>query len=202
MSARRRAHHRRRRSARAGPGALDLDALGADFYAGNCHKWLCAPKGSGFLHVRREYQERVEGPIVSWGHAEPATFVSRTQEQGTRDAASYLTVPDAIAFQREHTWDDVRARCVEACREARRELCAVLGTEPIAPEAMVLQMASVRLPDGVGDALERTLWEEHRIEIPVMRPQKDLLRISIAAYTTREDIERLLDALPRALATA
>ncbi len=181
---------------------LDLESLGADFYAGNCHKWLCAPKGAGFLHVRPEHQERVEGPIVSWGHQEPATFISRTQQQGTRDAAAYLTVPTAIAFQQEHAWDDVRARCVALCREARRDLCAVLGTEPIAPEEMVLQMASVRLPDGVGEALERILWDEHRIDIPVMRPQKDLLRISVAAYTTREDVERLLDVLPRAIATA
>jgi isopenicillin-N epimerase len=181
---------------------LDLESLGADFYAANCHKWLCSPKGAGFLHVRREHQERVEGPIVGWGHAEPSTFISRTQEQGTRDAAAYLTVPDAIAFQQEHGWDDVRARCVALCREARRELCELLGTEPIAPEEMVLQMASVRLPDGAGETLEGTLWTEHRIDIPVMRPQKDLLRISVAAYTTRDDVERLLDALPDALAKA
>jgi isopenicillin-N epimerase len=182
---------------------LDLEALGADFYAGNCHKWLCAPKGAGFLHVRPGYQERVDGPIVGWGHEEPATFISRTQEQGTRDPAAYLTVPAAIAFQEEHAWDEVRAGCVASCRAARRDLCAVLGTEPIAPEEMVLQMASVRLPDGVnGEALEHLLWDEHRIDIPVMRrPQKDLLRISVAAYTTREDVERLLDVLPRALAT-
>jgi selenocysteine lyase/cysteine desulfurase len=98
-------------------------------------------------------------------------------------------------------WDSVRARCVDLCREARRELCAVLGTEPIAPEETVLQMASVRIP-GDGEALERRLWEDDRIEIPVMRPEHDLLRISIAAYTTGEDVERLLDALPRALATS
>lgn len=181
---------------------LDLEAIGADFYAGNCHKWLCAPKGSGFLHVRPEYQERVEGPIVSWGHENDSTFISRTQEQGTRDAAAYLTVPDAIAFQQEHVGDDVRAHCIATCREARRALCTLLDTEPIAPEEMVLQMASVRLPDGAGEVLERTLWEEHRIEIPVMRPEKDLLRISIATYTTSEDVERLLDVLPRALATS
>jgi isopenicillin-N epimerase len=182
---------------------LDLDALGADFYAGNCHKWLGAPKGAGFLHARRERQEGLEGPIVSWGHAEPSTFVSRTEHQGTRDAAAYLSVPAAIAFQAERNWDDVRARCVAECREARRALCELLGTEPIAPEELVLQMASVRLPDGTdGEALAHVLWNEHRIEIPVMRPEHDLLRISIAPYTTRDDVERLLDVLPRVLATA
>src|SRR3954454_1646233 len=180
---------------------IDLATLGADFYAGNCHKWLCAPKGAGFLHVQPEHQERVDGPIISWGHGEPATFISRTEEQGTRDPAAYLTVPAAIAFQREHDWDAVRARCVELCREARRELCALFDTEPIAPESMVRQMASVQFPDGVdGAELVRNLWENERIEIPAMRPQQDLLRISVAAYTTREDVDRLLDALPRALA--
>jgi isopenicillin-N epimerase len=99
---------------------LDLEALGADFYAGNCHKWLCAPKGSGFLHVRPEHQARVDGAIVSWGHREPATFLSRTEEQGTRDESAYLSVPAAIAFQHEYDWDAVRARCVELCRAARR----------------------------------------------------------------------------------
>ncbi len=169
---------------------LDLDALGADFYAGNCHKWLCAPKGAGFLHVRPEWQERVDGAITSWGYEEPATFISRTERQGTRDSSAYLTVPAAIAFVREH---DVRERCVALAREARRELCDLLGTEPIAPESMVLQMASVRLPEPDTD-LNRRLFDDHRIEIPVS-DDGTLLRISIAPYNDRADVDRLLEAL-------
>jgi isopenicillin-N epimerase len=171
---------------------LDLEALGADFYAGTCHKWLCAPKGAGFLHVRPEWQERVDGPIVSWGYEEPATFLSRTERQGTRDAAAYLTVPAAIAFQREH---DVQERCVALAREARRELCALLGTDPIAPESMVLQMATVRLP-AADTGLQQWLFEEHRIEVPVWRDGSSF-RVSIAAYNDRDDVERLLGALGR-----
>ena len=171
---------------------LDLDALGADFYAGTCHKWLCAPKGAGFLHVRPEWQERVDGPIVSWGYEEPATFISRTERQGTRDAAAYLTVPAAIAFQREH---DVRERCVALAREARRELCALLETEPIAPESMVLQMATVRLP-APDTELQAWLFDEHRIEVPVRRDGSSF-RVSIAAYNDRGDVDRLLSALRR-----
>jgi isopenicillin-N epimerase len=178
---------------------LDLSTLGADFYAGNCHKWLCAPKGAGFLYVQPEWHERIDGAIVSWGYGEPATFISRTEHQGTRDSAAYLAVPDAIVFQREH---DVREQRVALAREARKELCALLGTEPIAPETQILQMASVRLPEVQADLSQR-LFDEHRIEIPTMGPHRDdLLRISIAPYTEREDVERLLDALPDALRTS
>jgi isopenicillin-N epimerase len=175
---------------------LDLSALGVDFYAGNCHKWLCAPKGAGFLYVRPEWQGRVDGTIVSWGYEAPVTFISRTERQGTRDSAAYLAVPDAIAFHRAH---DARERCIALAREARRELCALLGTEPLAPDEQVLQMASVWLP-GPQPELSQRLFDEHRIEIPTMRHGRDdLLRISIASYTERADVERLLDALPRVL---
>jgi isopenicillin-N epimerase len=173
---------------------LDLAALGADFYGGNCHKWLCAPKGAGFLYVRPEWQERVDGPIVSWGYEEPATFVSRTARQGTRDPAAYLAVPDAIAFVRQH---DDRERCVALAREARRDLCSLLGTEPLAPEDQILQMASVRLPHADPELSQRLL-DAHGIEIPTMDGD-ELLRISVALYTEREDVDRLLAALPAAL---
>jgi isopenicillin-N epimerase len=171
---------------------LDLQALGADFYSATLHKWLCGPKGSGVLYVRPEWQERVDGPIVSWGYKEPATFISRTERQGTRDSAAYLAVPDAIAFVREHTLGE-RERCVALSREARRELCELFGTEPIAPERQILQMASVRLPHA-DPGLSQRLFDEHRIEIPTMRDD-ELLRISVAAYTEREDVDRLLEGL-------
>jgi isopenicillin-N epimerase len=175
---------------------LDLEALGADFYTGNAHKWLCAPKGAGFLHVREEWQERVDGAIVGWGYADDEnTFLSRTALQGTRDPAAYLSVPAAIGFVEEH---DDRERCVALAREARRELCALLDEEPIAPEERVLRMATFRIP-GARD-VQRVLWEDERIEIPAM--SDDLMRLSVAMYTEREDVERLLDALARVLRTS
>jgi isopenicillin-N epimerase len=147
--------------------------------------------------VRPEWQERIDGPIVSWGYAQPATFISRTERQGTRDAAAYLSVPEAIAFQRAH---DVREECVALARKARRELCTLLGTEPLAPDEAIRQMATVQLPVADPD-LSRSLFDEHRIEIPTMGPRRDdLLRVSIAAYTVWEDVESLLEALPSALA--
>jgi isopenicillin-N epimerase len=167
---------------------LDLDALGADFYSGNCHKWLMAPKGAGFLHAPGR---RADGPIVSWGYKEsPTTLQTRLERQGTRDMAAFLAVPDAIAFVREHGDNE---RCAALCREARGRLCELLGTEPIAPESMLRQMASVRLPEP-DDDLNRRLFEEHRVEIPVMA-DGELIRISIAPYNDEGDVERLLSAL-------
>ena len=180
---------------------LDLERLGADFYAGNCHKWLCAPKGAGFLHVRPEHQDRIDGAVVSWGYDDDATFRSRVERQGTNDPSAYLAVPDAIDYQAERGWDEVRARCCALAREARDELCALLGTEPIAPPEMLLQMASVALPPCDGAELQRRLFDEHRIEVPVTRHEA-LMRVSAAAYTGREDVERLLDALPKVLRSA
>jgi isopenicillin-N epimerase len=177
---------------------VDLAALGADFYSGNAHKWLGAPKGAGFLHVQPQRQECVDAAIVSWGYADGSTFAKRIEFQGTRDPAAWLAVPDAIGFQADRDWDDVRKRCRALTREARRELCDLLGTEPLAPDAMLAQMATVRLPHPAPGLSER-LFAHHRVEIPVAGADDDLLRISVAAYTTREEVDRLLSALVREL---
>jgi isopenicillin-N epimerase len=177
---------------------VDIDGLGTDFYSANCHKWLCAPKGAGFLHVRPEFQERVDAAIVSWGYEDGTTFQERIEMQGTRDPAAWLAVPDAIAFQEEREWDVVRDRCRALTCEARAELCSLVGTEALAPDEMLAQMASVRLPCSSPD-LSGRLFTAHKVEIPVGGPDEDLLRISVAAYTTRDDIDRLLAALAREL---
>jgi isopenicillin-N epimerase len=177
---------------------VDVAALGADFYAGNAHKWLCAPKGAGFLHVRPQRQDRLDAAIVSWGYTEGNTFAQRVELQGTRDPAAWLAVPDAIEFQAERDWDEVRERCRRLTADARRELCDLLGTEPIAPDHMLAQMAAVRLPRPSPD-LSGRLFARHRVEIPVDRHGHELLRLSVAAYTTRDEIDRLLAALAREL---
>jgi isopenicillin-N epimerase len=173
---------------------VDIEALGADFYSGNAHKWLMAPKGAGFLHARPQHQERIDAAIVSWGYAEGTTFQERIERQGTRDPAAWLAVPAAIRYQGERDWDTVRARCRVLAHEARAELCDLVGTEPLAPAEMLGQMASVRLPRP-DPGLRDRLFTNHRVEIPVAGPDHDLLRISVAAYTTRDDVDRLLEAL-------
>ena len=176
---------------------VDLAALGADYYAGNAHKWLGAPKGAGFLHVQPEHQDRVDAAIVGWGYHEGSTFSQRIEEQGTRDPAAWLTVPDAIRFQAERDWGDVRKRSRRLARDARLELCDHLGTEPLAPDSMIAQMAAVRLPRPA-PGLSQRLLTRHRVEIPLDLGQT-FLRLSVAGYTTRNDIERLLAALAREL---
>ena len=126
------------------------------------------------------------------------TFLSRTELQGTRDPAAWLAVPDAIRFQVERDWDEIRRRCRRLTLEAREQLCSLLGTEPLAPDEMLAQMAAVRLPESA-PALSDELFARHRVEIPVGGTQDDLLRLSVAAYTTREEIDRLLAALVREL---
>src|SRR5207244_4823223 len=76
--------------------ALDVEAIGADVYAGNCHKWLCAPKGSGFLWARPEHQRWIEPAVVTWGFAPDQPFSERSHWQGTRDPAAFLSIPAAI----------------------------------------------------------------------------------------------------------
>jgi isopenicillin-N epimerase len=177
---------------------VDLGALGADFYSANAHKWLGAPKGAGFLHVRPEHQDRVDAAVVSWGYEEGNGFSERIEKQGTRDPAAWLTVTDAIRFQTERDWDAVRNRSRRLACETRRQLCDLLRTKPLAPDSMVAQMVSARLPRPAPDLSER-LFARHRVEIPVGGPEQDVLRLSVAAYTTREEIDRLLAALVREL---
>ena len=132
--------------------ALDVGAVGADFYAGNCHKWLCAPKGAGFLHARREAQPLLEPLAVSWDW--PAgEWAERFRWTGTHDPAPHLAVPAAIDFQADHDWDAVRSRCHDLAAHAVREL-SDLGMEPLAAsDDEFVQMVAVRLPPCDAEAL-------------------------------------------------
>jgi isopenicillin-N epimerase len=179
------------------PGHLPLDlwSLDVDYYAGNCHKWLCAPKGAGFLYVRRELQRDIHPLVISWGYeGEDASFLSRHEKQGTRDPSAYLTVPAAIQWQREHDWDSVRKRSHELARRARNEL----GLDPLAPDSpdFFRQMVTLRLPDAAPEDLQERLYDEHRIEIPVFEHRAGrLIRPSFQGYNDGGDLERLGAAL-------
>ncbi len=187
-----------------GPGQLDLDlhALGADVYVGNCHKWLMSPKGAALLYVRADRQDLVEPLAVSWGwRAEkpgPSRFVDEQEWIGTRDVSSYLAVPAALDFFAQHDWPRVRERCRELLRETRERLLAVVRLPaPCPPDPWLLQMAVVPLPAGVdATVLQRTLRRDHLVEVPVSRfADRDWLRVSIHGYNTSQDVDRLVAAL-------
>lgn len=181
---------------------LDLAALGADFYSGNCHKWMMAPKGSAFLYARRELQPLVEPLVVSWGWESitpgDSRFIDEQEYQGTRDIAAYLTVPAAIEFMRQHRWDDVRAGCRALLHEAHQRLSGVPGLVACTPNApeWLGQMAAFALPPCDGKQLQRRLYDEYKIEIPVgVIDERQFLRISLQGYNSSADVDALIEAL-------
>ncbi|HEX6288315.1 MAG TPA: aminotransferase class V-fold PLP-dependent enzyme [Herpetosiphonaceae bacterium] len=189
------------------PGQIDLNlrTLDADFYSGNCHKWMMAPKGSALLYARRDMQHLLEPLVVSWGwqSAMPgeSRFIDEQEYQGTRDLAAYLSVPTAITFMREHDWSSVRAGCHELLRYARQRITA-LGLEPCTPDApeWFAQMAAFTLPPCDGQRLQRRLYDEFRVEVPVaVMDQRQFLRVSVQGYTTASDIDALVEALAAVL---
>ncbi|MBM4129508.1 aminotransferase class V-fold PLP-dependent enzyme [bacterium] len=184
-----------------GQVALRLDEMGADFYTGNCHKWLLAPKGAAFLHVRRDRQDLIEPLAVSWGwradQPGASRFVDEHEWTGTRDPSACLAVPAALAFRRRHGWEQVADRCRALTVQARDLLLAELGAEaPCPPTPWLAQMAAVPLPPVDPARLGATLRERHRIEVPVtMQAGRPWLRVSLQAYNSLRDIELLLAAL-------
>lgn len=184
---------------------LDLDGLGADFYSGNLHKWLCAPKGAAFLYARPERLQAIEPLIVSWGYESdtpgPSPLVDYVEWQGTRDISAFLSVPDAIAYQRERDWDTVRERCHALTIETVLRICEITGQPPLSPltAQWIGQMASAPLPPATDIvALKARLYEQYRIEIPVLEWNGfKLARVSIQGYNTPEDADALEEAIKR-----
>jgi len=172
---------------------LDLRALDVDYYAGNCHKWLCAPKGAGFLYVRRQLQETIAPLVAGWGYEDGGTFLSRHEKQGTRDPSAFLTVPAAIDWLAAHDWDAVRERC----RALAARAPARLGLEPLSRPG--LQMLTMRLPETAPDDLQERLYDEHRIEIPVF---DGMIRASFQGYNEDSDLDALASALADLLTRA
>lgn len=182
-----------------GQVALDLSAIGADFYVGNCHKWMMAPKGAGFLFAHREHHGLLEpliGPPVK--RVEPSVLVANHQLYGTRDHSAALSVPAAIRFMEEHDWPAVRARCYEQicfARSAVEQLTRVPAVVPESPD-WFSQMAVLPLPPCDPVALKQQLWSRFNIEIPTTSwEDQTFLRLSVQAYNSRADVEHLVNAV-------
>jgi isopenicillin-N epimerase len=186
---------------------LALDELGADFYTGNLHKWLCAPKGAGILYARAEVMEMIDPLVVSWGfHSDPpgqSRLVDYVEMQGTRDIAAFLSVPEAIKFQQANHWDQVWNECHERVIDTVQRIADLSGMQPISPltTEWIGQMASAPLPSSVNvSELHTRLYDKYRIEIPVLEWHgRNFIRCSIQAYNTQEDADALVQALKESL---
>lgn len=187
------------------PGMLDLDvpALGATYYAGNLHKWCCAPKGCGFLWVSPERQASVHPTVIS--HHLGEGFAREFDWQGTRDITAWLTAPAAIEFMGRLGWARVRAHNHALAVWAHQMLCGQFDVESISPcdGSLLGSMATVRLPAGLqamteeqGAALQQRMYTKHRIEAPIIRWEDAwFLRVSCQAYNAAPQYHRLADAV-------
>jgi isopenicillin-N epimerase len=193
---------------------LDLDRLGAAYYTGNLHKWLCAPKGCAILHVRRDRQRDLHPLAISHGlrhsRARPRLW-EEFDWTGTDDPSAWLCAPaalEAVSSMLPGGLPAVRAHNHELALHARDELSTLLGCAQPAPDSMIGSLAAVPLPDDPRvapacsaldlDPLSNRLFEVHRIEVPVFPwpalPSR-LIRVAAQVYVDRADIARLLAAL-------
>ena len=194
---------------------LRLDQLGACYFTGNCHKWLCTPKGTALLWVRRDKQKDIRPLTISHGASSRRTDRSRFRLEfdfvGTEDPSGYLTVPDALSFLEglmPGGIDALRAYNRSLALQARNALCEALHCEPPAPDSMIGSLAALPLPDirpnetapsrGFNDTITERLFHEYRIEVPSNvwpAPPKRWIRIAAQAYNALPQYQRLARAL-------
>ena len=205
---------------------LALDALGAAYYTGNGHKWLCGPKGAAFLWVRADRRERIHPTTIS--HGANATRTDRPRFRlefdwvGTGDPTAALTLPAAIDWMARLEpggWPAVMAANHALALEARDRLTALVGRDAPAPDDLVGSMAAVPIPGLATDQdaawLHEALFDDDRIEVPIVPfpvpgarpsatdpPRSVLVRVSAQRYNDSGDIDRLVSALGRRLTAA
>jgi len=189
------------------PGQIpvDLEAIAADFYTGNCHKWMLAPKGAAFLYTRQEHQSMIEPLVISWGWGKNSPFdisskyLANLQWSGTDDYSAYLSVPSAIQFQVDHDWDTVRQNCNSFLFWALYRISEITGLAPVHCEipGLFRQMGIASLPPiDKSEEFKNLLYDQFRIEIPIIEwNNHHFLRISVQGYNTQEELESLLTAL-------
>jgi isopenicillin-N epimerase len=187
------------------PGMVPLciEELAPAWYAGNLHKWVCAPKGAAFLWARPDRQAEVHPTTIS--HHLDEGFEREFAWQGTRDITAFLAAANAIEFMEGLGWDRVRRHNHEMAVWAQQMLCARFGVDPATPAdgSMLGSMATVPLPPalqgrGTAEDLQAQLYERHAIEVPVLDfGGSRWVRVSCQVYNGQEDYERLADVLQK-----
>jgi isopenicillin-N epimerase len=196
---------------------LDLRALRAAYYSGNCHKWLCSPKGAAFLQVRRDRQSRIRPLTISHGANSRRTDRSRFRLEfdwmGTQDDTAVLSIPralDLVGGLVPGGWPEVRARNSALACKARAILCQALGVSPPCPESMLGALATVPLPEAndapisvlESDPLQLALRDRYRIEIPIFAwpaAPRRWIRVSPHLYNSETQYHYLAETLRKLL---
>ena len=188
---------------------LNIGELMADFYIGACHKWMMAPKGCSFLYAHKSVQYICEPLVVSWGYkaAKPShsKFLDYHQMIGTRDFSAFLAVPTCILFMQENNWNAVSKKCREMVLANAQPFYDLLGTKPISPltSEWIGQMISIPIKTTEPEILQRKLFVDYKIEIPLMRQGEDVyMRYSINVFNSLEDLEALYKALGEIMKTS
>jgi isopenicillin-N epimerase len=199
---------------------LDLNALGAAYYTGNCHKWLCAPKSAALLHVRRDRQHLIRPLVISHGANSRRTDKSRLQLEldwvGTIDPTAILSIPAAIRCLSGLLPGGLLA--LQAHNHAlalagRQILSTALGLKLPCPDDMIGSMATLILPARPATApaptpplylepLQLALLEQG-IEVPIAAwpaAPRRIVRISAQIYNEPAHYHRLAAALKQELA--
>ena len=186
------------------PGHIpfNLSEIQADFYTGACHKWMMAPKGCSFLYAHKSVQHLCDPLIVSWGYKalkpSHSAFLDYHQMIGTRDFSAFLTVPTCIKFMTENDWITVRTACHEMVLANAQRFYDLLESKPISPltNEWIGQMISIPIKTNAPEVLQRRLFTDYKIEIPIMRQENDVyMRYSINAFNTIENLDTLYRAL-------
>jgi isopenicillin-N epimerase len=187
---------------------LALSELGAAYYTGNAHKWLCAPKGAAFLHVRRDCQAGLHPSVISHGYG--SGFQAEFDWTGTVDPSPWLCIPEAIAYLGgllPGGWPELMARNHALALAARTMVCEALSVDAPAPEAMIGSMASIPLPAGDPGSPAARLdtdalceWFRERGLRTWLYPHPvPLLRVSAQLYNHADQYRQLATLLGEAL---
>jgi isopenicillin-N epimerase len=183
---------------------LNLSDLDPDYYIGNCHKWLSAPKGSAFVYTRRRLQTELDPLVVSWGWGEDppwatgSAYLDNLQWSGTLDPSAYLSVPAAIRFQEANDWPSVQTACHALLTQSLERIEGITGLPSVyASLSRSQQMAITALPPLPDPpAFKAKLSDRYRIEVPIIQwGGGPYLRVSVGGYNSQEDIDALVTAL-------
>jgi isopenicillin-N epimerase len=189
---------------------LKIEEFGAAYYTGNCHKWLCAPKGAAFLYARSDKKRQIDPLTISLCAGDDKSFEQKFYWTGTHDPTPFICIADAIEFMGTlypGGWDELMTHNHQLAVDVRKMICDRLGIPLPSPDYMLASMAAFPVKDtdnpvaacfNAVDELQEKLYKNHNIEVPVNywpSPPKRMIRISCQAYNSMKQYEVMMDAL-------